>query len=513
MTIRGKVLLLLAVALGLVGCMGVAVQVGTYRLGHLRDWTLASQEQRSLYSQIRGDALVFLAELQRVHGTGALPEAVLNGYRRQVDAQLSRLQVLSEQKEQSSGTPRDAEKRQLERLAKELRYWADRAEAYVRQLPSGIGSDGAHPQVSIQEFEHNVEPLLQTALEAQREELAALEQSTNRRLRNGHLLAILAPAIGLCVLLALTLTILMPMHRRFRELLAAAERIGHGDLQPALPERGCDEFGTLERGFNQMARELKVSQSRLLLSDRLASLGRTVASVGHEINNPLVYVIGNLAYVHGELSQPPRLLSEKEQRDLLEALEEAREGAERVHFIAQDLKTLARADDDRTGPVELAQVLRDVAKMASHELQGRARLVEACAGMPLVRANATRLGQVLLNLIVNGAQAIEPGHVERNEIRVIARLSAPDRVTVDVSDTGCGIPLENLERIFDPFFTTKPVGEGTGLGLAVCLNIIESLGGNITVDSNPGQGTTFHVTLPTASPEIPRPSEDASARR
>ena len=99
--------------------------------------------------------------------------------------------------------------------------------------------------------------------------------------------------------------------------------------------------------------------------------------------------------------------------------------------------------------------------------------------------------------------------MERNEIRVTRGASAPDRVTVDVRDTGCGIPAENLERIFEPFFTTKPVGEGTGLGLAVCLNIIESLGGTITVDSQPGQGTTFHLTLPMA--EAPAPQSSASA--
>jgi two-component system NtrC family sensor kinase len=149
--------------------------------------------------------------------------------------------------------------------------------------------------------------------------------------------------------------------------------------------------------------------------------------------------------------------------------------------------------------VDLVAVVREVARMASHELQGRARLVEDCAGVPLVRGNATRLGQVFLNLIVNAAQAIAPGNLEKNEIRVVARPGAEGHITVEVSDTGCGIPAENLERIFDPFFTTKPVGEGTGLGLAVCQTIIQSLGGTITVESTPGQGTTFRITLPIAS--------------
>ncbi|WP_224245956.1 sensor histidine kinase [Hyalangium gracile] len=512
MTIRGKVLLLLVVAVGLVGGLGGVLHLGATQLEQLRDSGLESQEQRYLYSQLRGDALVFLSELQRVHGSGALSEAVLNGYRRRMESQLARLQALTEEKAGWPGRSTEQEQRHIERLSHELRQWAERAEERVRRLPSGIGSDGAPPRVSIQEFGRNVEPILEAALEMEQAELTELERCSARGLRTSRLVAILSPLAALSVLIALALTILVPMNRRLRELLEAARRIGHGDLQCTLPEKGRDELTTLAQGFNQMARELKASQSRLIHSDRLVSLGRTVASVGHEINNPLVYVISNLAYVHGELSLTAREFTQEERREMLEALEEAREGAERVHFIAQDLKTLARADDESTGPVDVAEVLRDVAKMASHELQGRARLVEECSGMPLVRANATRLGQVLLNLIVNGAQAIAPGDMERNEIRVTARLSAPDRVTVDVSDTGCGIPPENLERIFDPFFTTKPVGQGTGLGLAVCLNIIESLGGSITVDSKPGQGTTFHLTLPTLSAELPAPPSGTGAR-
>ncbi len=499
MTIRAKVLLLLVVAVALVGVMGAAQHSTASRGRRLRDWTLRTQEQRYLFNQLRGDGLVFLGDLQRVHGSGAVSEAVLKGYLRRVEAQLSRLRELAEAEEDWASEPRSEEMRHLERLSEALRGWAVRAEERVRKLPSGIGSDGAHPQVSIQEFSRDVEPTLVAALEMEQEELKLVERLSDEGLRKGMWMAWAVPLMALSVLLGLALTILVPMNRRLLELLAAASRIGRGDFQTALPEKGRDEFSLLSRSLNQMARELRTSQSRLMHSDRLASLGRTVASVGHEINNPLAYVISNLAYAHGELSHLRGELAEKERGELLAALDEAKEGAERVRFIAQDLKTLARSDDESTSPVEVAEVVREVARMASHELQGRARLVADCAGVPPVRANATRLGQVLLNLIVNGAQAITPGQVDRNEVRVTARHSTPGQVTVDVSDTGCGIPPENLERIFDPFFTTKPVGEGTGLGLAVCLNIVRSLGGTITVESTPGQGTTFHVTLPTAA--------------
>jgi signal transduction histidine kinase len=116
-----------------------------------------------------------------------------------------------------------------------------------------------------------------------------------------------------------------------------------------------------------------------------------------------------------------------------------------------------------------------------------------------VQANAARLGQVFLNLLINAAHAIEPGRVRENEIRVVARVFVPGQVTVEVRDTGVGIPPEHLRRIFDPFFTTKPVGVGTGLGLSVCHRIITSLGGDIRVESEPGRGTCFFVTLPVAA--------------
>jgi two-component system NtrC family sensor kinase len=499
MTIRAKVLLLLGVALSLVVLMGVAVHRETHRGLLLQRWTLGVQEQRTLYSQLRGEALVFLGDLQRVHGSGALTEPVLNQYRRRLDSHFSRLRELAELQEGQTRSPRSQEKQHLARLEQVMRVWAERAEERVRRLPSGIGSDGAHPRETINDFGRNVEPVLVAALEIEEDELDELRVAAEQGVRTSRLFSIFVPLASLAVMLGLALAILVPMNRRLRELLTAVERIGRGEFQHTLPEKSHDEFSALARGFNQMAQEIKASQSRLVHADRMASLGRTVASVGHEINNPLAYVISNLSYAHEELGRERRELTEPERKELLEALDEAREGAARVRFIVQDLKSLSRTDDESTAPVDIVAVVREVARMASHELQGRARLVEDCAGVPLVRGNATRLGQVFLNLIVNAAQAIAPGNLEKNEIRVVARPGAEGHITVEVSDTGCGIPAENLERIFDPFFTTKPVGEGTGLGLAVCQTIIQSLGGTITVESTPGQGTTFRIILPIAS--------------
>jgi CheY-like chemotaxis protein len=133
--------------------------------------------------------------------------------------------------------------------------------------------------------------------------------------------------------------------------------------------------------------------------------------------------------------------------------------------------------------------------MVWNEIRHRARLVKDYGQTPTIDANESRLGQVFLNLLVNAAQAIPEGNAERNEIRIVTRAK-DGWVVIDISDTGAGIPPERLARIFEPFFTTKPVGEGTGLGLSICHGIVGSLGGEITVSSRIGEGTTFQVTLP-----------------
>jgi two-component system NtrC family sensor kinase len=309
-------------------------------------------------------------------------------------------------------------------------------------------------------------------------------------------------ALAVLGVLALVPLLARALARPIGQLAEGARQLAQGNLGHRLSLRRDDELGDMARGFNQMAQQLQATQAQLIFADRLATMGRTAAGVAHEINNPLTYLLGNLAWLQEELSRPREALPEKERQALLEAATEAWTGAERVRFITQDLKMLSRAEETTVGPVRLDAVVRSSARMAAHELKNRARVVEDCDGVPPVQGNAARLGQVFLNLIINAAHAIAPGRAEENEIRVTARLGEPGRVTVDVSDTGCGIAPENLERIFDLFFTTKPAGEGTGIGLAMCRDIVTSLGGSITVKSQLGRGTTFHLTLP-AAPSTP----------
>jgi CheY-like chemotaxis protein len=229
-------------------------------------------------------------------------------------------------------------------------------------------------------------------------------------------------------------------------------------------------------------------------------------------------VLSNLSLARDELEQlsremeqeAPALAEERRWvsrlRDLGEMLADAHAGADRVRTIVRDLKIFSRQGEERRSAVDVREVLDFSIKMSFLEVRSRAQLEE----VPAVYADGARLGQVFLNLLVNAAQAIPEGNVQGNKIIVTARCEPSGRVAVEVSDTGTGIQPEVLPRIFDPFFTTKPVGTGTGLGLSVCHGIIKNLGGELTVRSEVGRGSTFTVLLPVA-PSVSAPAEPVVA--
>ena len=246
------------------------------------------------------------------------------------------------------------------------------------------------------------------------------------------------------------------------------------------------------------------TQAQLMVADRMASIGSMAAGVAHEINNPLAAVTANLDLAVQEIGAlEERLGKVAELTDLVDEIRDARTAAEQVKSIVRDLKMFSRAEEDRRGPVDIHQVIDSSLRMAWNEIRHRARVVKDYGEVPPVLANESRLGQVFLNLIVNAAQAISEGHADANEIRLTTRARrgpGPDgeRVLVQLSDTGAGISPAIRHKLFDPFFTTKPAGVGTGLGLAICQRIITSMGGEITVASEVGTGTTFSIVLPVA---------------
>ncbi|ADO75540.1 Sensor protein [Stigmatella aurantiaca DW4/3-1] len=253
---------------------------------------------------------------------------------------------------------------------------------------------------------------------------------------------------------------------------------------------GWPALVTIARDFT----ERKQMQARLMLSDRMASMGTLSAGIAHELNNPLSYVIANLEFVHATLQ--PAEFDPARVPEWRQVLDEAREGAERVRQIVRQLKTFSRVEEERQEQVELHRVLDSVAQMATSEVKHRARLVKQYGPLPAITGNDGKLFQVFLNLVINAAHAIPEGCVEDHEIRLATFEDERGWAVVEVRDTGGGIRPENLSRIFEPFFTTKPQGVGTGLGLSICLTLVRAHGGDITVESTVGKGTVFRVMLP-----------------
>jgi signal transduction histidine kinase len=251
-------------------------------------------------------------------------------------------------------------------------------------------------------------------------------------------------------------------------------------------------------------------------------MGMLAAGVAHEINNPLSYVLYNVESLAQDL---PKLVGAAKRcfaalHDLVgsealaeiagdgalmlqpatldDAVDRAREalaGSRRIKAISRGLGTFSRVERVERSMVDLRYAIGCAVSMAQNEIKYRARLVEDYGQVPAVLASEGKLSQVFLNLLINAAHATDEGHVEANRIG-IRTWTENGSVLAEVTDTGNGIPKENLERIFDPFFTTKPVGEGTGLGLTISHKIVEEHSGFIDVKSEPGKGTSFIITLP-----------------
>ncbi|QSQ12577.1 MASE1 domain-containing protein [Myxococcus landrumensis] len=235
-------------------------------------------------------------------------------------------------------------------------------------------------------------------------------------------------------------------------------------------------------------------QARLVAAERVAAVGTLAAGVGHEINNPLAYLVLNLESAARALTEGGLLGA----RDAQAGVRGALEGAERIRLIVRDLQVFSRQGDQERTLVDLNALVPPAVRIISHALRHRARLVEEFGPVPRVLGSEARLGQVLLNLLVNAMQAVPEGNASLHEVRVRTSTDASGQARVDVMDTGVGISAQVMSRIFEPFFTTKPTGEGTGLGLAICQQIVRNHGGELKVSSEVGKGSVFTMLLPAA---------------
>lgn len=364
-----------------------------------------------------------------------------------------------------------------------------------------------------------------------------------RRIVVGGMIFLLASAF-------LTFTLAGNFLRPLLELKKGIEHMTTLGTFERLPVTSADEIGDLAASFNQMSdtlkntmtsrdrlleeverrkqaqQELQDAQDQLLQAEKMASIGQLAAGVAHEINNPIGYVNGNVQalveYVAiqkkwmtlidtlkshvdaGETDKARQALTEIREYESNEQLhhiwedtdallKESLEGLGRVTKIVLDLKTFSRSDQGAEERIQMDEVIAGVLNIVHNEIKYKCTLNQDLRTVPPVRCSYQKLSQVLVNLIINAAQACE-----KNGEITVRTFEKNGKVCVDVQDNGVGIPPDHLPKIFDPFFTTKPVGEGTGLGLSISYEIIKKSGGEIRVASEPGKGTTFTLVLPPA---------------
>lgn len=295
-----------------------------------------------------------------------------------------------------------------------------------------------------------------------------------------------------------------------------ALKIANSELEKRVEER------TME--LEKTNRQLKENQSQLIQSEKMASLGQLAAGMAHEINNPIGYVMSNLEtmskYVnvfetmlceyerlsisvsHGDRASETAILEKIRslelstkayfiREDIMNLLKESNEGASRVKEIVQGLKNFARIDEAVLKYANINDCVEDALRMVWNELKYKCHVKKELGEIPVIQCYPGQLNQVFMNLFMNAVQSIS----EKGEIS-ISTSATEKEIVITISDTGIGIPKENLTRIFDPFFTTKPVGIGTGLGLAISAGIIKKHLGTINVYSVVDKGSTFTISLP-----------------
>jgi signal transduction histidine kinase len=295
------------------------------------------------------------------------------------------------------------------------------------------------------------------------------------------LLALILGILAALISLPITRAITCPI----TELVAAHNRLAQGDMTVRVDPLGSGEIAILGRSFNHMAETLQQTQQTLLHKERLASMGQLAAGVAHEINNPLATI---LLFSEAALRDTPA--NEPLRNDLHRIISETT----RSKTIVAGLLNFSRQQEVLAQETDVHALLETAIEDVAHQpFFFQVHIIRRyAADLPAIQADPAQLRQAFINLLNNGAQAI----AGQGSITLTTSLLGGQWVEIAITDTGCGIPSDSLDKLFTPFFTTKAPGDGTGLGLSIVYGIVKMHRGQITVHSEVGSGTTFIVSLP-----------------
>ena len=337
------------------------------------------------------------------------------------------------------------------------------------------------------------------------------------------LAAIIISVLGAWLMFLLIRDVLSGINRLNHEV----EKIAAGDFSSSKMIESNTEMGRLVNAFVDMVGKFKESRRQLLQSEKMAAIGQLSAGVAHEINNPTGFILNNLHVLEKDVNSLFKTIGELEhfvkthlaetmaqnggvreafegivrnenmsflKEDLPTLLKETIEGAMRIKNIVSNLRTFTHPTREEKKYININEEIESALLLTMNEIKYHCTIVKEFNPVPWVRGNSQQIVQVFVNLILNASQAIQEDGTIRFETDTDEK-----QVIVKITDNGCGISADEIQRIFNPFYTTKDVGKGTGLGLSIVYGIIEDHGGTITVESDVGKGTTFIINLPVAN--------------